>query len=52
MEKGKPKEITKKLQNLIKNQKTSIVVFKKGSVKKSSDDSSESDDGYSYNDYN
>jgi hypothetical protein len=53
MDKNKQKEITKKLQDLVKNQNTPIVVVKRGSIKKTSGSSSDSSESYSsYSDYN
>ncbi len=53
MDKNKQKEITKKLQEMVKNQNTPIVVIKKGSIKKTSDSSSDSSESYSsYSDNN
>lgn len=47
MEKNKSEDVTKKLRNLVKNQKTPIVVFEKGSIKKKSSNSSDSSESYS-----
>jgi hypothetical protein len=44
------KEVTKKLQKLVKNRKTHVVVIKRGSVKYNSGSSS-SEDGYSSDGY-
>ena len=53
MKDNKPKNTTKKLQSLVKNRKTPIVVIKQGSIKqKSSNSNSESVESYCYSNYN
>ena len=53
MEKNKPKNATKKLQSLVKNRKTPIVVTKQGSLKRKSNSSNgESLENYCYSGYN
>ena len=51
MEKNKTKNVTKKLQNLVKDRKTPIVVTKQG-TKKPRYSSGESYENYSYSSYN
>ena len=52
MEKNKTKNATKKLQNLVKERKTPIVVTKQGSIKRRSNSSGESVESYCYTNYN
>ncbi len=52
MEKNKPKNATKKLQSLVKNRKTPVVVTKQGSLKKKSSSDGESVENYCYSSYN
>ena len=53
MEKNKPKNVTKKLQSLVKERKTPIVVTKQGSIKRRSNNSNgESVESYCYTNYN
>lgn len=52
MEKNKPKNVTKKLQSLVKDRKTQVVVTKQGSIKRRSSSSGESVESYCYTNYN
>lgn len=45
------KQITKKLQNLVKDRKTPIVVTKEGSIKKAKNPNNESLESYCYSSY-
>ena len=45
------KQITKKLQNLVKERKTPIVITKEGSIKKVRNSNSESLESYCYSEY-
>ena len=52
MEKKNGKDITKKLQNLVKHRKTSIVVTKQGSIKTNKKYNTISCESYCYSSYN
>ena len=53
MKESKPKNATKKLQDLVKNRKTQVVVTKQGYRKRNSNSSNgESVESYCYSNYN
>ena len=52
MQKNKLNNQTKKLQNLVKNRKTHIVITKQGSLKHRKSSESESVESYCYSNYN
>lgn len=52
MEKKNGKDITKKLRNLVKHRKTSIVVTKQGSIKTNKKYNTISCESYCYSSYN
>jgi len=51
MDKNKPKNVTKKLQSLVKERKTGVVITKQG-TKKPRNSSGESMESYCYSNFN